>query len=89
MDTTVDALIVDLLLWLAARERTYSEALDARRTSCPRLPVWEEANARGLVCRVQAHGREFVRVAPAGIALLEKRGVQAHLEPLATSAPIP
>lgn len=81
MDTTVDALIVDLLLWLAARERTYSEALDAWRTSCPRLPVWEEANARGLICHVQTGGRELVRVTPAGMALLQTRGLQTHLDP--------
>jgi D-3-phosphoglycerate dehydrogenase len=40
MDTTVDALIVDLLSWLELRERTYEEAIDAWRTSCPKLPVW-------------------------------------------------
>jgi hypothetical protein len=75
-DTTVDALIVDLLLWLVARDRTYSEVLEAWRTSCPRLPVWEDANDRGLVCRVRADGRELIRVTAAGIAFLKERGVR-------------
>ena len=29
----------------------YVEVLDAWRTSCPRLPVWEEANERGYIDR--------------------------------------
>lgn len=77
-DTTVDALIVDLLLWLAAQERTYSEAIEAWRTSCPRLPVWEDANDRGFVCGVQIGGRELVRVTPAGTAFLQERGVRVN-----------
>ena len=43
-DTVVDALVLDLLSWLAARERTYGEVTEAWRTSCPKLPVWEDAN---------------------------------------------
>jgi hypothetical protein len=72
-DSTVDALIVDLLLWVGARARTYQEVLDAWRTSCPRLPVWEDANDRGFVCRVYDSGRELVRITPAGIAFLQRQ----------------
>ena len=43
-DTVVEALIIDLLEWLTKRERTYEEVMEAWRTSCPKLPVWEEAN---------------------------------------------
>jgi hypothetical protein len=46
-DTVVEALVFELLLWLAKRERSYEEVMDAWRTSCPRLPVWEDANDRG------------------------------------------
>jgi D-3-phosphoglycerate dehydrogenase len=49
VDTVVEALILDLLEWVTKRERTYEEVMEAWRTSCPRLPVWEEANDRGLV----------------------------------------
>ena len=43
----VDALILDLLEWIGPGARPYPEVIDTWRTSCPRLPVWEEANARG------------------------------------------
>jgi hypothetical protein len=56
MTDTVDNLILDLLEWLGPSPRPYAEVLDAWRTSCPRLPVWEEANSRGYVERHQAPG---------------------------------
>lgn len=67
-----EALILDLLEWCALRERTYEDALDAWRTSCPRLPVWEDANDRGLIAADLAGSRGIVRVTPAGLALLEQ-----------------
>ena len=45
----VEALILDLLEWIGPTPRSYDEILDAWRTSCPRLPVWEEANDRHFV----------------------------------------
>jgi D-3-phosphoglycerate dehydrogenase / 2-oxoglutarate reductase len=51
MNDTVDSLILDLLEWVGTNARPYSEVLDAWRTSCPRLPVWEEANGRGYIDR--------------------------------------
>jgi hypothetical protein len=43
------ALVLQLLEWVAARPRTYRDTMEAWRTSCPRLPVWEDALANGLV----------------------------------------
>jgi hypothetical protein len=37
------------LSWIAERPRTYPEAMDAWRTSCPRLSIWEDAIIDGLV----------------------------------------
>jgi hypothetical protein len=51
MSDPVDALLLDLVGWIAQEERSYAEVMEAWRTSCRRLPVWEEANARGLVTR--------------------------------------
>jgi hypothetical protein len=48
MSDTVENLILDLLEWVARSEHTYHETFDAWRTSCPRLPVWEEATVAGL-----------------------------------------
>lgn len=58
MNDPVDALILDLLEWLKPRPRPYAEVLEVWRTSCPRLPVWEEANARGYVDHKHEPGRE-------------------------------
>ena len=44
-----DALLIQLLAWVAARPRRYGETMEAWRTSCPRLPVWEDAVEAGLV----------------------------------------
>jgi hypothetical protein len=67
MSDTVESLILDLLEWIGPGSRPYAEVLDAWRTSCPRLPVWEDANERGFVaCRHRAgHGR-LVSVSAAG-----------------------
>jgi hypothetical protein len=70
----VEALILDLLEWIGPQPRPYAEVLDAWRTSCPRLPVWEEANARGLVTREHRPGAgAFVAVSEAGRACLAQR----------------
>ena len=72
-----EALVRQLLGWVAERPRTYEEAMDAWRTSCPRLPVWEDAVDAGLIevaappgvrtsdrpVRITARGRAFLRTA--------------------------
>ena len=40
---------LQLLAWIAERPRTYAETMDAWRTSCPRLSVWEDAIGDRLV----------------------------------------
>ena len=49
MSDPIEDLILDLLEWVAIQPRPYSEAIDVWQTSCPRLPVWEEAHARGFL----------------------------------------
>jgi D-3-phosphoglycerate dehydrogenase len=72
MADTVDALIFDLLEWIGPG-RPYGEVMDAWRTSCPRLPVWEEANLRGLLeCRRDSQGVQQVFLTPKGAERLQK-----------------
>ncbi len=78
MSETVEALILDLLEWVGAEDRSYLETMDAWRTSCPRLPVWEDANDRGFIAREVAGGRAVVRVTPSGLAFLTLRRPPAH-----------
>ena len=72
MSQTVEVLILDLLEWLSRRDRSYEETMDAWRTSCPKLPVWEDANDRGLVERFyQESGGTFVRRTAVGQQFLD------------------
>ena len=65
-----DALIAQLIEWIGREPRSYAETIDAWRTSCPRLTVWEDALAAGLIERVPAASLKEaqVRVTPAGQA---------------------
>jgi hypothetical protein len=73
MFDTVESLMLYLLEWLASGERSYDEVMDAWRTSCPRFPVWENANERKLVAKEHVDGRNVVRLTPSGLALLAQR----------------
>ena len=75
MTDTLTPLVLDFLEWIAARPRPYSEAMDAWRTSCPRLTVWEDANERGFIARRQSHGDEMlIELAPLGRSFLAESG---------------
>jgi hypothetical protein len=56
----------ELLAWVAERPRSYRDTMEAWSSHCPRLMVWEDALAAGLV---QVDGRA-VQVTPAGRAAL-------------------
>jgi hypothetical protein len=68
----MDALTLQLVTWVSDRPRTYGEVMEAWTTTCPRMPVWEDAVSDGLV-RVEGEGRmreRTVSVTPRGRALL-------------------
>lgn len=69
---TVEALVLDLLEWLARKERSYDETMDAWRTSCPKLPIWENANDSGLVSVEDRNGGSVVHLTAAGREHLSK-----------------
>jgi hypothetical protein len=84
MSDPVDALVIDLLEWIGPRTRPYAEVIDAWRTSCPRLPVWEEANARGYIAREHIAGAgTLISVSPGGLAHLDchRRGFVNEMRP--------
>ena len=76
MTDPVPTLVLDLVEWVAARPRSYADVMEAWRTSCPRLTVWEDALDRGLLVRTRTAGRPpGVAVTPAGLhALAQARG---------------
>ncbi|MPY71534.1 MAG: hypothetical protein GEU92_15780 [Alphaproteobacteria bacterium] len=70
----MDSLILDLLEWLDARPRTYPQVMEAWRTSCPHVAVWEEATLRGFISHDQGDAAgSVVSVSPAGRLFLVQR----------------
>jgi hypothetical protein len=74
---TPESLVFDLVEWVAKEPRTYAQVMDAWRTSCPRLTVWEEALERGYLVRkgtdvaVTEPGRAFLQMRTSVIARSE------------------
>lgn len=69
------ALILDLVESLALRPRPYAEVMEAWRTTCPGLSVWEDALDAGYVAREWRKGRgEMITITPRGRALLSEYG---------------
>lgn len=84
---TVDTLVLDLLEWIGPNHRPYAEVLEAWRTSCPRLPVWENAIDRGFIARHYVPGDgALISVSPAGTEHL--RNCRQPARPLPARAPL-
>ena len=49
MPESADRLLLQFLDYIARSPRTYADVMDAWRSSCPRLSVWEDALAAGAV----------------------------------------
>jgi hypothetical protein len=75
MSATLQPLVMDLVQFVAAQPRPYDEVIDAWRTSCPRLTVWEDAVDAGLVAVARDDNRELmVSATNAGLCLLRDSG---------------
>ncbi len=74
--TSVSPLTRDFLAWVAREPRSYAEAMDAWRTSCPRFTIWEDALGDGLIRLESDNGtssrRLQVVLTPRGRALLDR-----------------
>tara|TARA_R110002096_G_scaffold32807_3_gene95274 strand:- start:524 stop:757 length:234 start_codon:yes stop_codon:yes gene_type:complete len=70
MSPETKVLVIDLVAWIAEAPRPYADVMDAWRTSCPRLPVWEEANDLGAVRRHNG----YVEVTDKGLEFLACNG---------------
>jgi hypothetical protein len=65
-DAIIQPLILDFLHWLDAEPRAYAEVMEFWRTSCPKLPIWEDAVDHGLVERRRDGGPVIVVLTEAG-----------------------
>jgi hypothetical protein len=61
------ALTRDLLRWIASTPRTYADAIETWRSTCPRHTIWEDAQMSGLI---DHDGR------PGGVVRLTATGLQ-------------
>lgn len=73
MSNTVDTLVLDLLEWIGPTSRPYYEVIEAWRTSCPRMTIWEDTNDLGFIERHHYPGHEpLVSLTAEGKAYLAK-----------------
>jgi hypothetical protein len=70
-ETRPSLIMIQFLDWVAARPRTREDVLDAWRSSCPRMPVWEDARADGYVRQFDGEkGEHRVELTARGRAVL-------------------
>lgn len=73
--TSVGSLTREFLAWVASSPRSYAEAMEAWRTSCPRFTIWEDALGDGLVRTESGGGKTLsetqVVLTPRGRAMLD------------------
>lgn len=62
-------IMIQFLAWVADRPRNYAQTMEAWRSSCPRLSVWEDAIIEGLI-RIDNNANRSVRLTPRGSAVL-------------------
>jgi hypothetical protein len=86
----LDPLILDLLEWIGREPRSYSDLIDAWRTTCPRLTVWEDAIDRGFAMREPAPGGGVtIALTESGREFLRERGRLFVNVPPAVAQPVP
>ena len=62
-----ESLVLDFVEWVAAKPRSYEEVMNAWRTSCPQLSIWEDSVDARLVqirddtIRVTLQGSDFLK----------------------------
>jgi hypothetical protein len=66
-------IMIQFLAWVADRPRNYAQTMDAWRSSCPRLSVWEDAIIEGLI-RIDNNANRSVRLTSRGSAVLAQDG---------------
>ncbi|NQW00592.1 MAG: hypothetical protein HQ483_12890 [Rhodospirillales bacterium] len=71
----IEPLVLDLVEWVEKQPRAYTEVMEAWKTSCPRLTVWEDAVDHGYLLREKhATAGQRVIVTQAGRQFLEQKG---------------
>lgn len=74
MSEAANLSMLEFLQWISSRRRTYSEAMNAWQSHCPRLTIWEDAVIDGYIQlnRGDAICDPEVVLTPRGEALLNR-----------------
>jgi hypothetical protein len=67
--SAADLLMAQFLAWVEGGGHSYAEAMEAWRSSCPRLSIWEDAIGDGLI-RIDGTGAP--RMAEARVVLTQQ-----------------
>ena len=81
--------MLEFLDWVATRPRTYADAMEAWRSTCPRHTVWEDALIDGLI-RVEngpTLDQSEVTLTPRGREVLDRHDCEKSSR--ATSRTVP
>jgi hypothetical protein len=62
-------IMLQFLAWVADRPRSYADTMEAWRSTCPRLSVWEDAIIEGFV-RIENGAGRAVTLTPRGRAAI-------------------
>ena len=73
MPHSVNLLTLQFLAWVESRPRTYAEARQAWRSTCPTTCAWEDAISEGLIAFETGGGR----LTDASRVVLSTRGCAA------------
>ena len=76
MSEPMSLLMLEFLAWISSRCRTYAEAMEAWRSTCPRHTLWEDAIIDGLIEVGGAPHQSEVTLTPRGRAMLD--GTPTH-----------
>lgn len=71
-------IMIQFLCWVADRPRNYAQTMEAWRSTCPRLSVWEDAIIDGLV-RLDNTAERAVSLTRGGRTALEKAQTQSRV----------
>ena len=76
MSEPASLIMLQFLAWVADRPRNYHDAMEAWRSTCPRLSVWEDAIIDGLV-RLENDAGRAVKLTRRGAEILEQARAEA------------
>jgi hypothetical protein len=70
MSESTELLMLEFLIWVSSRPRTYDEAMEAWQSHCPRQTIWEDAIIEGLIEINRQPNDQEVMLTPRGEAIL-------------------